>query len=351
MADFDPAQDAGHLDSGIDQGRAPFSAMLNVLGAAASLGLIAGIGFWGYQLVMRDVSGVPVVRAIDGPMRIQPDNPGGRPADHQGLAVNAVAAKGSAEATADRLALAPRPVDLLAEDKPLPKLKEAEEKAAKDAAEKEAAAKKLAAQDAGADSDPSVDDFKTGSVQSLVNQLIAEVMPEQAAASGPKIVQARARVPAPGVTEAGDPVIQSMDQNADEQEQAKPELIAAVLTGPGLSRSLRPQPRPAVITQAAMIVPAPRVLDVDPDSLPAGTRLAQLGAFESAEVAIQEWDRLSAKFSDYLGDKSRVIQKASSGGRTFYRLRALGFEDLGDARRFCSVLVAERADCIPVTTR
>jgi hypothetical protein len=45
------------------------------------------------------------------------------------------------------------------------------------------------------------------------------------------------------------------------------------------------------------------------------------------------------------------VQKASSGGRVFYRLRAMGFDDLGDARRFCSALVAENADCIPVVTR
>ena len=91
--------------------------------------------------------------------------------------------------------------------------------------------------------------------------------------------------------------------------------------------------------------------EVAADTLPAGTRLAQLGAFESPEVAREEWARLNVKFEDYLEDKDRVIQKAESGGRTFYRLRAMGFDDLNDARRFCSVLVAENADCIPVTTR
>ncbi|HBS49363.1 MAG TPA: sporulation protein SsgA, partial [Rhodobacteraceae bacterium] len=33
------------------------------------------------------------------------------------------------------------------------------------------------------------------------------------------------------------------------------------------------------------------------------------------------------------------------------RLRAMGFDDISDARRFCSALVAGGADCIPVTTR
>ena len=103
--------------------------------------------------------------------------------------------------------------------------------------------------------------------------------------------------------------------------------------------------------QAVTLTSAGPTEDIDPETLPVGTRLAQLGAFASADIAREEWEKLSAKFGDYLAGKSRVIQKATSGGRTFYRLRAAGFEDLSDARRFCSALVAERAECIPVVTR
>jgi hypothetical protein len=107
------------------------------------------------------------------------------------------------------------------------------------------------------------------------------------------------------------------------------------------------------VVQAALstAADASASLDIDPATLPAGTRLAQLGAFESVAVAQAEWERLNGRFGDYLTGKKRVIQKASSGGRTFYRLRAMGFADLSDARRFCSALVAGNADCIPVTTR
>ncbi|MFC6583995.1 SPOR domain-containing protein [Sulfitobacter aestuariivivens] len=82
-----------------------------------------------------------------------------------------------------------------------------------------------------------------------------------------------------------------------------------------------------------------------------GTRLAQLGAFDSEAVAREQWDQLNTRFGTYLAGKKRVVQKATSGGRVFYRLRAMGFEDIADARRFCSALVAENADCIPVVTR
>ncbi len=78
-----------------------------MLGAAASVALIAGLGWWGYDLAMRDARGVPVVRALEGPMRVAPEDPGGEVVDHQGLSVNNVAAVGAAAPPPDRLVLAP----------------------------------------------------------------------------------------------------------------------------------------------------------------------------------------------------------------------------------------------------
>jgi hypothetical protein len=83
-------------------------------------------------------------------------------------------------------------------------------------------------------------------------------------------------------------------------------------------------------------------------ALPVGTNLVQLGAYPSADTAAAEWTRMSSLFSDYMGDKDRVIQEASSGGSTFYRLRASGFTEAADARRFCATLQAANTDCIPV---
>jgi len=128
----------------------------------------------------------------------------------------------------------------------------------------------------------------------------------------------------------------------------------AVLNAPGVKVSLRPLVRPARFSPSQSGTTSAQgrsTLEVDAASLPAGTRLAQLGAYESEEVARAEWDRIHGQFADYLDGKKRVIQKAESGGRTFYRLRAMGFEDLSGARRFCATLVAGKADCIPVTTR
>ena len=84
--------------------------------ALVSVVILAGIGYWGFQLVMRDVSGIPVVRAIEGDMRVAPTNPGGGVAAHTGLAVNEVAARGGAAPLEDVLLLAPAGSDLAPED-------------------------------------------------------------------------------------------------------------------------------------------------------------------------------------------------------------------------------------------
>ena len=86
-------------------------------------------------------------------------------------------------------------------------------------------------------------------------------------------------------------------------------------------------------------------------ALPVGTNLVQLGAYESPEVAASEWVRFNTRFSDFLAGKERVLQRAERGGRTFFRLRAMGFNEIADARRLCAALIAEGTDCVPVVVR
>lgn len=291
--------------------------LTNLTGAALSLALIVGVGVWGYKLLVRDVSGVPVVRAAEGPMRVQPADPGGSAAEHQGLAVNNVAAEGTAAAPADRLVLAPPPLELTLEDVPTAALNIEQQAEATPTAE-------------AGESDPLA-------AQETLQNASLETLAEQLSVGVPPISGLEATPAAP----------------SESQEIAAPAPVKG-----GIGTSLRPRVRPAKLTSVpeavALAVAAARSApnaEVNPDTIAVGTRLAQLGAFDSPKVARGEWDRLSAKFGDFLEGKQRVIQRAESGGRTFYRLRAMGFADLGDARRFCSALVAERAECIPVVTR
>ena len=302
--------------------------LTNVAGALVSLALIVGIGVWGYKLLVRDVSGIPVVRAASGEMRVRPEEPGGQLARHQGLSVNAVAAEGTAAKPADRLILAPKPIDLEAEDHVIP--------AAMVAAEPQDAEVAMLPDTPVLNPDEVSAALESGNMEDLVAQLTAGVAPIS------------------DLSEDVDKVVATVAETVVAEVTAAERQVAALLDAPGVRQSARPKIRPAVravVTPAALTTDAPVTEDVDPASLPAGTRLAQLGAFDSPEVARQQWDQLMTRFDAYLADKKRIVQKARSGGRVFYRLRAMGFEDIADARRFCSALVAENQDCIPVVTR
>lgn len=301
-----------------------FEPLVKLSGAVVSIGLLAGVGLWSYQLMMRDVTGIPVVRAVEGEMRIRPQDPGGELAQHQGLSVNGVAAEGGAAKPADRLVLAPQPVQLTDEDLPM----DEDAVAVVQQAIADQAVVTEAPEDAEAvavDAAKIAEAAENGSVEDLVAALTEGVEPLRVVEEPEQVVRVAAT-----------------------QGDAETDALASVLGAPnGLGSSLRPKLRPSA---GATPVRAD-VSEVDVASIPSGTRLVQLGAYDSAEIARKEWDQFAGQFTDLVAAKQRVVQKASSGGRTFYRLRAMGFEDLADARRFCSAVVAEGADCIPVVTR
>lgn len=335
MADFYNAPQGAHVDysSNDDQalrsGANRLQGMTNVAGALVSLALIAGIGVWGYKLLVRDVSGIPVVRAVEGDMRVRSDDPGGLLAQHQGLSVNAVAAEGTAAQPADQLRLAPQAVDLEDEDQVAQTTMVAPTPQEAPMAPSATNSVVTVIEDVAAALD-------SGNVEDLVAQLTQGVQPLTDLAASPEEVVAT--------------VVASV-------QEAVATTVSAGIDAPGVRQSLRPRKRPiqqVVVTNASLTSTesaSQASNGLDATDIPAGTRLAQLGAFDSETVAREQWDQLSNRFNVYLGDKQRVIQKASSGGRVFYRLRAMGFEDIADARRFCSALVAENADCIPVVTR
>lgn len=295
--------------------------VLHITGAVCSVALVVGMAYWGYRLAVRDVNGVPVVRAMEGPMRIAPKDPGGEIADHQGLAVNTVAALGAAAPPPDRLVLAPRPVDLSPEDAP------------------------------GVD--------------------LAGAMPQQPAAAG--VITASAPVSAPG--SAALPTAAPLAAEAevlgpdpDAVAQALAEALAEPVTEPvaatpetTASGQLRPRPRPSLpgqdstapeqVTLTSAGSGSAIAAEIDPSAIPAGTRLVQLGAFDTADEARAEWVKLGNQFGPLFLGKALVVQGAESGGRTFFRLRAHGFADEAEARGFCTQMLAQNASCIPVEQR
>jgi hypothetical protein len=324
MADADYDDHGGPYDGEHPAGWQPgprLQRWTRIAGAVASVGLVVGLGIWGYRLAVRDVTGVPVVQALEGPMRIAPEDPGGEIADHQGLAVNEVAEAGVAADIPEKLILAPRPVDLAPEDMA-----------------------GLAALPVPGLADVSAPLAGPGQLDTAGADLALAAAPPMESASPTEVAVDAALAEALGLEP--DPLPEAMPE---------PEEIAPA---GAITLSPRPRARPtaAPTTAAAGAPPAaaaalPIANEMDPAQIPVGTRLVQFGAFDTADEARAEWVRLQASFGDLMAEKSLVVQPAESGGRTFVRLRAHGFEDEADARRFCAAFVAQEATCIPVPQR
>ncbi|MFY0690912.1 MAG: SPOR domain-containing protein [Paracoccaceae bacterium] len=299
------------------------SGIIHWFGALSSLALIAGLAFWGYELTVRDAGNVPVVKALEGPSRVQPEDPGGQLASHQGLAVNNVQSEGEAEGPAPKIVLAPSPVDLDQSD---------------------IIVGAVPSQELGARSAAALNtEIRTEPIGTLNAALAEAKQPKAPAIVAPEPLDLGAAAAAPEA--AAEPVAED----------------AIALSVPGVNASPRPGLRPAVtqvrFDQSAAVSAAVAsalglsAVDLDPSSLAPGTRLVQLGAYDSREEAVAAWDKIALQFDDYMDDKRRVVQETQSGGRTFYRLRAAGFDGLSSSRRFCAVLVAEGAGCIPILSR
>ncbi len=333
--DYSPDYAQAQAQSAAEVGRV--TQLINWAGAVVSIGLVVGMAIWAWQLLMRDVTDVPVIRAMEGPMRVAPENPGGAVAENQGLAVNRLAEGEEAAPVPDELVLAPPPIDF--ED--VPELEQAFESAS--AATPDPVVEEVA---------PVVDEVAVEEApvtpedtEALIERLLAEAQPL-------------------------DVVEDSTLPNATEE----PELVARAdtipISVPGVRRSPRPTSRPAglqaraeaavaaapVEEEVAAAATADEPIGADEFELAAseletGTRLVQLGAFDTPDLARAEWQRLAQNYPDFFLGRARVIEQASSGGQSFYRLRAHGFGDLSASRRFCAALVAQGAACIPVTVR
>ena len=294
MADF--AYSQSEMDAAEEINSGGIQTLINVTGGIVSIVLVAGLVAWGWQLLVRDVSGVPVVEALEGPMRIEPEDPGGAQASHQGLAVNRIAEGQEAAPAADSIVLAPPPVELAETVEPV---------------------------------DPT---------------------PEIETAEAP-VADLPAPVAEPTPEAAAEATLALIDQLITEETRSTFAEVLPISVA-GLRSSLHPAPRPVALELAAApAAPSDAAAEIEIAGLEAGTRLVQLGAFDAPDLARAEWDRLAATYPEFFASRDRIIQEAVTGGRTFFRLRAHGFADLMDARRFCTALLAEGSACIPVTVR
>ena len=339
------AQAAG--PQGDDSLTARFARLTHYLGAVASVALMVGLMVWGWQLVSRDVSGVPVIRAITGDARTAPADPGGELTNYTGYAVNTVA-EGADHQPTQQVAIAPAPVGLSDEDvamgqlgaaarqpsvvsetplsfdgEPIVPLSDSEARAL---AEAQAEAQRLALADSAVQ-DAAISDAPAS--EGPVNEALTDEngAPAQAAAIAEALAQAQA--------EANPGVLTAYPRPAPRPRSTR---VASAGTTATDARPVATESRPAEAPEAR------------PEAAPAPVSSAsgpqvQLGAFDSDAIAASEWNRLSGKHVVFAG-KQQVIQQHQSNGRTFWRLRVAGFDSLSEARQFCAALKSAGTDCL-----
>ena len=279
-------------------------------GAALSLFLLAGAIGWSYQLIVRDVNQIPIVRAQLGPLRVAPDNPGGLTAANQGLSVTQLAVN-EKPLLSNKIYLAPA-AEILNEENLALKVKEEYKSNKVDGA------------------------FEIKEVNAE-NSMNLEALPDQ------KEVDSRSN-------DVGVLSKAAFSQKKIEIENAV-SLALSITNEPDKSLSwLRPKIRPVGFYRNGNITEDQIVSNEPMPKLPIGSAVVQLGAFDSKSLAESEWQRFEKILGSILIPKKMVVQKAESGGKIFYRLRASGFSDISDARQFCTA-ISDKVACIPVVTR
>jgi len=276
------------------------------IGAVLSLSLLAGAIGWSYKLVVRDINQIPIVRAQLGPLRVAPDNPGGLTAANQGLSVTQLAVN-EKPLLSDEINLAPA-AEILNEETSASLLREVDKLNQID--------ETYEIKEINAENTISLDGSSgamKGETASKTESLVAQV---------------------------------AFSQKKVEIENAV--SLALSITSefvPSLT-SLRPKTRPRSVQQNRELIVSKEPMS----KLLIGSAIVQLGAFDSKSLAESEWRRFEKLLGSILAPKQMIIQKAESGGKIFYRLRASGFNDISDARQFCTA-ISDKVACIPVVTR
>jgi cell division septation protein DedD len=283
--------------------------------AALFLTLITTLTLWSYRLGTRDAAEVPIIRAMEGAARIEPDDPGGSQAAHQGLEVNAV------------LAAAPVPVPA-GDEAVMP------------------VARVLTQEDS------SQGELVLSAPQALAERLLGQAPARDQALGTPQETDDFLPVPLAEVAEA-DAIVGADDADAGAMPGPRPRNRPSNLVVARAEPEKKPVAPAATVVAAVASAAAPvarTAVAVQPAADPGkGARLVQLGAFDSEAITRAAWDQLVARNPDLLASKSLYVERTTSNARVFYRLRVAGFDSSDQTRQMCEALRSRGIDCIPVT--
>ncbi len=312
--------------------------------------MVAGGSIWGWQKYGEGImtlwdgtdGDILLVRAVPGPVKVRPENPGGlRFPGRDKLVYGLIEGKnGNQEVARGPERLLPPP------EQPLPK------------PGAETAAKTEFGPQAGAPARPE---------KVLPKAKLARKKPTpktKPVAKVPTVKDvAAAKRPVPPPPPAAPPKATSprlsLAKRKPQKEEAKPPAPAKKAATVKTAPTVKPKtpvstPTSTAAPPALTSAPAPpktarATQTADRKPIPRGRAyLVQLAAARSREGAEGEWNRLRARNLDLLGDLRLTVTKADLGPEkgVFYRLRAGPLADEPSASRLCSRLSTRQVGCL-----
>ncbi|MFT4792615.1 MAG: cell division protein FtsN [Paracoccaceae bacterium] len=293
----------------------------SALGALTALVVGGAVLWWGWGLTTRNIDDIPVVRALDGPMKRRPADPGGLTLDTTDLSINSMLTG----TDAGEVALAPAAEGPMPEDLP---------------------ATRLATTGAGA---RPLGPFETPAVPGIADRLKAQAT-ARAVAEREADRQAAAQIDALAAIAVADAPVGVPEPLSPADPVDPPDAGTAAPRAAPMSPA-RPDPAVRVATAAAAAAATELAATAAPKTLSLGDPAVQLGAYNSVDVAESQWARQLRRNEDLMRGHVHAVTTVKSGGRTLYRLRVGPLESLDAARNLCEALKARGDACNPVKVK
>ncbi len=113
-----------------------------------------------------------------------------------------------------------------------------------------------------------------------------------------------------------------------------PAVVPPAVAPPGRTATAKPA--------VAANTPAPAAAKPTASGHPASVQLA---ALTSEQAAKEAWEQMDRKMPGLLKGHQPVFSRVDHDGRTFWRVRATGFADVGQARGFCEQVHTKGGAC------
>lgn len=288
--------------------------IFSIFGAVISLNLILWAGYWTYNIISRDINGIPIVAAQPGPLRVAPDTPGGIEAENIELAVTKIASQ-ELPPNPKAVELAPSTEKLTPDDLTIFQA---------------IRQKKIIDRQAALNNQ-----IHLGVIEpNLSKEISFETVNTESNTANYSITENQSELVAAALALALKPSADNLIGNAVAQNKFK---------------QIKPRPRPGSLLEVSVST-TETVIRPALASVETGLAVVQFGTFATETVAFEEWDRLSKNLSVILDGRPKYVERIKRNGNEIYRLRLGGFVNIDDASRFCSAVISQE-NCVPVIAK